>query len=274
MARFLPIVVPLGVAVLFPALALFAQPPAAPPNQPTAEEVIKKVEKAEDQAKLKASDPVERIKAEAEKHSKVMETLSYLTDVIGPRLTGSPQLKRANEWTRDRLKTWGLADAHLEPWGPFGRGWTLQRFSAQVIEPQCIPLIAFPKAWSPGTDGTRAAEVIHFDVKTVADFERYKGKVHGAIVLNGPPQDVPAHFESARDPVDRFGASGTRQRPRATPRKNAAPARQGGNGRIQRSDCSATAATTARHDARTASADGVGLEGAPIPDRRRRGGSR
>ena len=63
-------------------------------------------------------------------------------------------MKRANEWTRDRLAAWGLANAHLEPWGPFGRGWTLKRFSAQVIEPQCIPLIAYPKAWSPGTDGT------------------------------------------------------------------------------------------------------------------------
>ena len=83
-----------------------------------------------------------------------MATLSYLTDVIGPRLTGSPNLKRANEWTRDTLAKWGLANAHLEAWGPFGRGWTLKRFSAQVIEPQCIPLIAFPKAWSPSTDGT------------------------------------------------------------------------------------------------------------------------
>ena len=61
-----------------------------------------------------------------------MATMSYLTDVIGPRLTGSPNMKRANEWTRDKLAAWGLANAHLEAWGPFGRGWTLKRFSAQV----------------------------------------------------------------------------------------------------------------------------------------------
>src|SRR5437763_973178 len=98
------------------------------------------------------NDPIFRIREEGLKHSQVMQTLSYLTDVIGPRLTGSPNLKRANEWTRDKLTLWGLTNAHLEAWGPFGRGWSLKRFSAQVIEPQTIPLIAAPKAWSPGFD--------------------------------------------------------------------------------------------------------------------------
>ena len=96
------------------------------------------------------NDPIQRIKDEGMKRSQVMQTLSYLSDVIGPRLTASPGMKRANEWTRDQLTKWGLQNAHLEPWGPFGRGWTLKRFSAQVIEPQAIPLIAYPKAWSPG----------------------------------------------------------------------------------------------------------------------------
>src|SRR4029079_4046531 len=89
-----------------------------------------------------------RIRDEGLNRSQLMQTLSYLTDVIGPRLTGSPNLKRANEWTRSRLAAWGLQNAHLESWGPFGVGWSLRRFSAQVVEPQCIPLIAFPKAWS------------------------------------------------------------------------------------------------------------------------------
>ncbi|MDT5272007.1 MAG: hypothetical protein QOH49_4193, partial [Acidobacteriota bacterium] len=75
-------------------------------------------------------DVIERIKDEGLNRSEVMKTLEYLTDVIGPRLTGSPSLKRANEWTRDKLNGWGLQNAHLEPWGPFGRGWTLKRFSA------------------------------------------------------------------------------------------------------------------------------------------------
>src|SRR5207237_7445060 len=98
-----------------------------------------------------AEDPmITRIKDEGMNRSQVMQTLSYLADVIGPRLTASPNAKRANEWTRDTLAKWGLQNAHLEAWGPFGRGWTLKHFSAQVVEPQDIPLIAYPKAWSPG----------------------------------------------------------------------------------------------------------------------------
>ena len=98
------------------------------------------------------NNPIAQIRDEGLNRSQVMQTLGYLTDVIGPRLTGSPNLKRANEWTRDKMTSWGLANAHLEAWGPFGRGWTLKRFSAQIVEPPSIPLIAYPKAWSPGFD--------------------------------------------------------------------------------------------------------------------------
>src|SRR5262249_52578148 len=107
------------------------------------------------------NDPIERIKDEGMNRSQVMQTLSYLTDVIGPRLTASPNAKRANEWTKDQLTKWGLQNAHLESWGPFGRGWSLKRFSAQVSEPQAIPLIAYPKAWSAGTGGPLTAEVVY-----------------------------------------------------------------------------------------------------------------
>src|ERR1700745_4089708 len=103
------------------------------------------------QPALARNDPVAKIMDEGLNRSHVMETLSYLSDVIGPRLTGSPNMKRANEWTRDQLTKWGLQNAHLEAWGPFGRGWALKSFSAEVTEPQTIPLIAYPKAWSPGT---------------------------------------------------------------------------------------------------------------------------
>jgi carboxypeptidase Q len=178
----------LGASSLLPILALRAQQAAAPaqPGQPS-------TTKAE--TSKAATDLVGRIKEEEAKRSQVMATLSYLTDVIGPRLTGSPNMKRANEWTRDRLASWGLSNAHLEAWGPFGRGWTLKRFSAQVIEPQCIPLIAYPKAWSPGTDGTLAAPVVYFDPKSEADFARFKGQIKGAIVLSAPIREVAAHFE-------------------------------------------------------------------------------
>src|SRR5262245_39969275 len=74
-----------------------------------------------------SKEDIERIRDEGLNHSQAMQTLSYLTDVIGPRLTGSPNLRRANEWTREKLSGWGLENAHLEEWGPFGRGWSLKR---------------------------------------------------------------------------------------------------------------------------------------------------
>jgi carboxypeptidase Q len=91
---------------------------------------------------------VTRIREEGFGNSKVMETAERLTDVLGPRLTGSPRLKEANEWTRQQLASWGLSNAHLEPWGPFGRGWTLERTVVQMVSPTRTSLIAFPKAWT------------------------------------------------------------------------------------------------------------------------------
>ena len=142
------------------------------------------------------NDPVQRIKDEGLNRSQVMQTLSYLSDVIGPRLTASPGMKRANEWTRDQLTKWGLQNAHLEAWGPFGRGWSLKRFSAQVTEPLAIPLIAYPKAWSPGLDAPLTSDVVYVDAKTEADLEKFKGKLNGKIVLTTAMRDVAAHFDA------------------------------------------------------------------------------
>ncbi|MCA1605618.1 MAG: peptidase M28, partial [Acidobacteria bacterium] len=125
------------------------------------------------------NDPIERIKDEGLNRSQVMKTLSYLTDVIGPRLTASPGMKRANEWTRDQLARWGLQNAQLEAWGPFGRGWSLKRFSAQVSEPLNFPLIAYPKAWSPGTAGPLTAEVVYLDAKDEAELQGFRGRLKG-----------------------------------------------------------------------------------------------
>jgi len=143
-----------------------------------------------------STDPIARIRDEGLNRSEVMATLSHLTDIIGPRLTGSPELRRASEWSRDRFVSWGLTNATLEPWGPFGRGWTLRRFSAQITSPQAIPLIAYPKAWSPSL-GKKAleAEVVHVDIKKSEDFERFRGKLKGKIVLDGPLQDMKVKFE-------------------------------------------------------------------------------
>jgi len=144
---------------------------------------------------LDPNDPIARIREEGLTRSHVMETLSYLTDVIGPRLTGSPNMKRANDWTRDQLAKWGLQNAHLESWGPFGRGWALKSFSAEVIEPQEIALIAYPKAWSPGAN-IPLGDVVYFDAKDEAGFASFKGRLQGKIVLLGSSAEVEAHFEA------------------------------------------------------------------------------
>jgi carboxypeptidase Q len=141
------------------------------------------------------NDPIVRIKDEGLNRSKVMETLSYLSDVIGPRLTGSPNMKRANEWTRDQLTRWGLQNAHLEAWGPFGRSWELKEFSAQVIAPQTIPLIAYPKAWSPGVN-IPGADVVYFDAKDDTALQSFKGKLRGKILLTSSLREVKARFEA------------------------------------------------------------------------------
>lgn len=165
-------------------------------------------------------DVIDKIKEEGTKNSQVMQTLSYLTDVIGGRLTNSPSMKRANEWTRDQMTKWGMENAKLVSWGPWGRGWSLKRFSAQVSSPQSFPVIAYPKAWSPGLDKVIAqptpdpkasksktpvqpmepvtkltADVVYLDAQNEADFEKYKGQLKGKIVLISGIRELKADFE-------------------------------------------------------------------------------
>ena len=142
------------------------------------------------------NDPIARIRDEGLNRSQVMKTVGHLTDVIGPRLTGSPQLKRANEWTREKLASWGLTNAHLEPWGPFGRGWSLQHFSAQLIEPQAMPLIALPRAWSPPLAHPLTADVVYVQAGSEAELEKHKGKLKGAIELAAPVRELKPRFEA------------------------------------------------------------------------------
>lgn len=144
---------------------------------------------------------VSRIKTEGFNNSKVMETVSYMTDVHGPRLTGSPQLKAASEWAAKKLSEWGLVNARLENWGTFGRGWAVEKFSIEMLEPQYSPLIAHPEAWTGSTKGTVTGDVIYAKVESLEDLEKYKGKLRGAIVLARPP--VEAKFKSDPD-GDRF----------------------------------------------------------------------
>ncbi|HEY7543278.1 MAG TPA: M20/M25/M40 family metallo-hydrolase [Blastocatellia bacterium] len=137
---------------------------------------------------------IARIKTEGFQNSQAMETLFYLTDVYGPRLTNSPNLKAASEWARDQMKKWGMENAQLEPWGTFGKGWSVKKYSAEMSEPQYMNLIAYPKAWSPSTNGTVAGKPILVEVKSKDDFVKYRGKLRGMIVLNGKPQATRGGF--------------------------------------------------------------------------------
>jgi carboxypeptidase Q len=137
---------------------------------------------------------INRIKDEELKHSQIMEIAGYLSDVIGPRLTGSPNLRKAQDYTKNKLAEWGIANAHLEAWGPFGRGWSLKGFTANMLSPMFSSLIAYPKAWSPGTNGTIRGEVVFFDVKTPDDLAKYKGRLKGKIVLFSAARPVEPNF--------------------------------------------------------------------------------
>jgi hypothetical protein len=136
-----------------------------------------------------------RIRAEALDRSRVMETAASFNDEIGPRLTGSPGIRKAQAFAMDRLREWGLSNVHLEPWGPFGRGWTLEGFSASVIAPQFSPLVAYPKAWSPGTGGAVRGQAVWLDASSLADLEKFKGKLRGKIVLISPPRSIDPLFD-------------------------------------------------------------------------------
>jgi len=130
-----------------------------------------------------------KIQDEGLNRSQVMDPVFWLSEVYGPRLTGSPGLKQAGDWAVKRLTEWGLANARQEKW-KFGKGWSLVRFSAHMVEPQIQPLIGFPKSWTPGTNGTVAAEVVRVAIGSEADFDKYRGKLSGKIVLSQPAREV------------------------------------------------------------------------------------
>ena len=107
-------------------------------------------------------DAIYKIKEEGFQRSKVMETASWLTDVHGPRLTGSPSFKAAADWAVKQLTEWGATNPHIESWGTFGRGWVNERFSATVVSgAQPWIVTGVPKAWTPGIDGTVTADVVY-----------------------------------------------------------------------------------------------------------------
>src|SRR4026208_764574 len=127
-------------------------------------------------------DAIYRIKDEGLQRSKVMEIESYLTDVYGPRLTGSPNIKEAADWAQKTMREWGVGNVHLETW-PFGRGWQNERFVGNALTPRAYPLSAYPKAWTPGTNGPVSGEAVMAVIATEKDFDTFRGKLRGKFVL-------------------------------------------------------------------------------------------
>ena len=138
----------------------------------------------------------DRILAEIHDHNEIMSNLEYLSDVIGARLTGSENLKKANDWTRQRFADYGLASAHLEAWS-IAHGWTRGTARGRILSPAEHPLTMASYGWAPGTGGPVSGRVVYLKGESVADLDAYRGKLKGAIVITNiptplPPQDTPA----------------------------------------------------------------------------------
>src|SRR5688572_1493468 len=143
--------------------------------------------------RLHGQEPVDRamiskLRAESDARSRVLESYRVLTDVIGPRLTGTPGFKRSVDWTRERLSEWGMSNVTVEAW-PFGRGWTLEKLTLELTEPRYFPLQGYPEAWTPSTRGVLAATPVYVGDRTADQIRAMGAQLKGAIVLAQPPQE-------------------------------------------------------------------------------------
>ncbi|WP_347925191.1 M28 family peptidase [Pontimicrobium sp. SW4] len=134
------------------------------------------------------------IKKHGIENSQVMDIASYITDVLGQRLTGSTGLKNANEWAKNKLTKMGMQNSHLEQWESFGRGWDMTHFEMHAEAPTYWPIIAYPKAWSSPSKGS--GEVIYLNATTLGDLDKYKGKLSGKFVMIQDMREVKEAFEA------------------------------------------------------------------------------
>jgi len=190
--------------VVFAASLQGAKKPAAPSAPESAAPAVAKPDVPE-------LEFMTRLREEEFGHGEVMDIMAQLTDQIGPRLTGSPNMKKANEWTRDQVTKWGLANAHLEPWGTFGRGWAYQRCEVRMLSPDLMQFLALPKAWTPGTNGPIRGEVTQVIAKrqfyddddkaynTVAEIQGTDPKLKEQLVMLGGHMDSWHAAEGATD---------------------------------------------------------------------------
>ena len=206
------------LAVALPLFAANKPKPAPAPAPPPQVDPYAEVQPATESLDL---NMYQRIRNEGLNDSHVMEFAGALMDDIGPRLTGSPNALRANEWTRDTLTKMGLENAHLEDWGEFGLGWEQLNTWARMVTPFPAVLILQATPWSPSTPGAVTGDVVFVSIQSDHDFDQYKGKLAGKVVLFGAMRDVPpedkALFERYSDqdlqdiaqfPLNAFGRGG------------------------------------------------------------------
>ena len=160
---------------------------------------------------------IEKIRAEGMERSKILETFDYLVTTIGPRLTNSPAHRRAVAWTQQQMKAMGLSEVHTEPF-QFGRGWTLNKVTIEMVEPRYMPLIGYPQGWSPSTAGRIVATPVWMPGLEDAAMKAQAGKLKGAILFTSPIQQYAIR-------ADRPAASGDLKppdpRPAGPPQLNA-----------------------------------------------------
>jgi hypothetical protein len=181
-------------------------------------------------------DAITRIKAEGFERSEVMDIAWWLTEVHGPRLTNSPQMRAAAEWTLKKAKAWGLANVALEPWGAnaeFGRGWSNERTVVHVVKPTPWPVLAHPRAWTPGTNGPVTAEAVLAPIATEADFNKYRGTLKGKVVLLQNVLSVTPLFDPPARRLTTQGLDEMEAQPVAPPEAGGRGGRGGAGGGAQ-----------------------------------------
>ncbi|HYL09297.1 MAG TPA: M20/M25/M40 family metallo-hydrolase [Candidatus Acidoferrales bacterium] len=173
------------------------------------------------QSPAAASDPFaaadEKILAEIHDHSEAAANLEYLSDIIGPRLTGSERTKKANEWTAEIFRKYGLTNVHLEPW-TIAHSWTRGTAHARVVTPSAHPLTIASAGWSPSTPGVVRGPVVYFNPRSEEEFAKFKGKLKGAIIIATEPNSLSPPPSGERSPM-----LGPMQAPPPLPGQPAAP---------------------------------------------------
>lgn len=168
---------------------------------------------------------IQRIREEGLQRSRIPELAHHLIEVIGPRLTGSPGMKKANEWTAEEFRSWGLTDVAVEPWGEFGRGWAFEDFKGRILTPYEEPLMGIPSAWTGSTDGLQVGRAVIIGAESLDDLAEYQGKLDGTVLLMDNPRDVTPEFEhvNRRTPLeDLLEPSEQQARPTMTPEERRA----------------------------------------------------